>query len=407
MDTEITVTPKIVQALKHMQTLFQGATGELVIASDKGVPPQWALYFYLGRLVYATSNNHRVRRYFRAVRQHCPEISPEALLKSTSSIAGPWEMQVLNSALHKNMITNEQAKAILQSNIQEVFYAIVDQKNPQTSWNHCEHLPFTPIVVLSVSQVLHGTLTAKEKWQSAGLGHLQNMIPGFTFDLAPVIVDLDRLKAMVTADALSNESYQTLVKLLNRQNTLLDLSLRMRRNMIAVMRSLLPLIVDGIVELIEIPDLPFPLNKEQARSSKSSQPSKGLIACIDDSPQIGKEMKQILNQAGYAVINILDPLNGVSELLKHKPDLIFLDLIMPNTNGYELCTFLRKTTAFQDIPIVILTGRDGVIDRVRAKMAGSSDFLSKPPEAEKVVQIVQKYLVTKPNLPGFVPVEEK
>lgn len=406
MDSEITVTPKIVQALKQMQTLFQGATGELVITSEKGGDAQWSLYFYLGRLVYATGKSHQVRRYFRAIRQHCPNVTPDSLLKNVNNIDEPWEIQVISHALQKGTIADEQAKAIIQSMIQEVFYAVVEHKNPQTTWNHCEHLSFQPIVVLSVSQVLHGTLQSKQKWQEAGLGHLQNMIPGFTFDLAPIIVDADRLKMMVTAEALSREGYQTLVKLLNRQNTLWDLSLRMRRNAIAVMRSLLPLIVDGIVELVEIPDLPLPLKQEQTKHGELSNRSKGLIACIDDSPQIGEEMKLILNQAGYTVINILDPLNGVSELLKHKPDLIFLDLIMPNTNGYELCTFLRKTTAFQNVPIVILTGRDGVIDRVRAKMAGSSDFLSKPPEATKVVQIVQKYLVPKPELPGFVPIEK-
>ncbi|NJR66580.1 MAG: response regulator [Leptolyngbyaceae cyanobacterium CRU_2_3] len=54
--------------------------------------------------------------------------------------------------------------------------------------------------------------------------------------------------------------------------------------------------------------------------------------------------------------------------------------------------FLRKTSVFQDTPIVILTGHDGVIDRVRAKLVGSSEFLAKPPESAKVLQVVQKYL---------------
>ena len=119
---------------------------------------------------------------------------------------------------------------------------------------------------------------------------------------------------------------------------------------------------------------------------------RGLIACIDDSPQIGVEMQNILEPLGFEVLIINDPLQSVSILLQRKPDLIFLDLIMPNTNGYELCTFLRKTTTFQEIPIVILTGLDGVIDRVRAKMAGSSDFLNKPLDLAKVSEILRKFL---------------
>jgi chemotaxis family two-component system response regulator PixG len=65
---------------------------------------------------------------------------------------------------------------------------------------------------------------------------------------------------------------------------------------------------------------------------------------------------------------------------------------MPNTNGYEICSFLRKSPQFKEIPIVMLTGHDGIVDRLRAKMVGSTDFLGKPPDPTKVVQVVQKYL---------------
>jgi chemotaxis family two-component system response regulator PixG len=103
-------------------------------------------------------------------------------------------------------------------------------------------------------------------------------------------------------------------------------------------------------------------------------------------------MESILQPQGYEVLSILNPLQGISILLERKPDLIFLDLVMPHTNGYELCAFLRKTTSFQETPIIILTGNDGVIDRVRAKLTGASEFLGKPPEAQTVLRTVKKYL---------------
>jgi two-component system, chemotaxis family, response regulator PixG len=65
---------------------------------------------------------------------------------------------------------------------------------------------------------------------------------------------------------------------------------------------------------------------------------------------------------------------------------------MPNTNGYELCSFLRKSPLFKELPIVMLTGHDGVIDRLRAKVAGSTDFLGKPPDPKRVIEVVQKLL---------------
>ncbi|MEL6500545.1 MAG: response regulator, partial [Cyanobacteria bacterium J06623_1] len=78
-----------------------------------------------------------------------------------------------------------------------------------------------------------------------------------------------------------------------------------------------------------------------------------------------------------------------------KPDLIFLDLVMPNTNGYEICSQLRKLSYFKQTPIVILTGNDGIVDRVRAKMVGSTDFLGKPAQPEQVLETIAKYIVSK------------
>lgn len=393
-DTTVIINPKIVQDLKAIKGLLEGSTGELVITPDRPSTPAWKLYFYLGRLVYATGGSHRVRRWYRALRQHAPGFQLAELIQNLNGAdlvnREPWEMQLVGHALTKTKLNLEQAKAIIQASTQEVFYAMIEQKKPKLDWLPAEMISFQPVMVFSLDSTFQSVIQVKQKWQDAGLGHVQNMIQGFSFDLSPKIISPERLQAMVQAEALSTEAHQMLTKLLNGNNTLWDLSLRMKRSMIAVMRSLLPLVVDGIVEFAEISDLDSPLD---SLAKSTERPSKKLIACIDDSPQIGQEMSVILTKAGYEVITILDPLQGVSTLLQRKPDLIFLDLVMPNTNGYELCTFLRKSATFQDVPIIILTGRDGMIDRVRAKMAGSTDFLTKPPETAKVLQMVEKYLL--------------
>ena len=117
-----------------------------------------------------------------------------------------------------------------------------------------------------------------------------------------------------------------------------------------------------------------------------------LVACIDDSPTVGKFVEKVLSPFGYRVLKIQDPLRATTLLAKHKPALIFLDLVMPNADGYSLCTFLRQSPAFRDTPIIIFTSRNGIIDRTRAKLAKASDFLSKPPQPEKVLQMVEKHL---------------
>ena len=80
-------------------------------------------------------------------------------------------------------------------------------------------------------------------------------------------------------------------------------------------------------------------------------------------------------------------------LIRNKPDFIFLDLLMPITNGYEVCEQIRKTPRLKDIPVIILTGKDGLVDRMRAKIVGATGFLGKPVNAESVIKMLDKYLV--------------
>lgn len=388
--SSIQLLPKFIQDLKQIHVVFQQATGELMVADEHESAPNWNIYFYLGRLVYATGGKHRVRRLARAIRQHAQNVNVQELIGQADPTGAAWELNVISKAIQSHQLTNEQIRAIIQSSIHEVFYSLSEQRQPKSSWKPLDALPFKPVVALSTIQTIDNIVAEQQKWQEAGLSHVQNMIQGFSLDLAPYISNPDQLKVMLDADAISSKAYKSLNRIVNGTNTLWDLSIIMHSSMIGVMRSLLPLVVDGIVAFREIPDWVSPDWKKPSKSPEFSR--RGLIACIDDSPQIGVEMQRILEPMGFEVLSITEPLQSVSTLLQRKPDLIFLDLIMPNTNGYELCTFLRKTTTFQEIPIVILTGRDGVIDRVRAKMAGSSDFLSKPPDPAKVLQILRKFL---------------
>ncbi|MBH8564869.1 response regulator [Nostoc sp. CENA67] len=120
--------------------------------------------------------------------------------------------------------------------------------------------------------------------------------------------------------------------------------------------------------------------------------SKPLVACVDDSLTICRSLEEIISQQGYRFVGIQDSLTAVLKLIKSKPDFIFLDLLMPKVNGYEICSQIRKTPSLKDVPVVILTGKDGIVDRMRTKLVGATDFLGKPVEAEKVLNVLHKYL---------------
>jgi two-component system, chemotaxis family, response regulator PixG len=384
MNPETTAMTKLTHDLMALSQ--QRATGELVVRFKNESVPPWKLFFYMGRLVYATGGSHSVRRWYRAMKQHCPDALSGNWLSNVSVTEYPWEVSLINQMVSQHLITAAQAKQITQTIVQEVMFSLIDQRFVGSEWRPnvkiTQHSAF-----LAVEQVVNDAQQMRVAWRDSGLGYLHEWMEQFSPDLAPLLKSPPNLASQV-----SPATFQSMIRLLQGKLTLWDVALHMRRPLSDVIRVLLPFIRQGIIELQSIPDLPMPCPIPASPDNSIIQQSRGLIACVDDSPAIGQIMESILTPHGYEVLSILNPLQGISVLLERKPQLIFLDLVMPNTNGYELCTFLRKTTSFHDTPIIILTGNDGVIDRVRAKLTGASEFLGKPPEPQKVMQLVNKYL---------------
>ena len=100
----------------------------------------------------------------------------------------------------------------------------------------------------------------------------------------------------------------------------------------------------------------------------------------------------LLKTANYEVISILNPNDALVNLEKFQPALILLDINMPEINGYDLCAMLRRNELFQRVPIIMLTGRDGMLDRIRAKLVGATDYMTKPFEPEQLINCITKHL---------------
>jgi len=119
----------------------------------------------------------------------------------------------------------------------------------------------------------------------------------------------------------------------------------------------------------------------------SNQP---IIACVDDSQTIQHFVKLALEPSGYDVISLLDPTEALQVLLEKQPHLILMDIEMPKMDGYELCKMVRQVEILRKTPVVMLTGREGLIDRVRAKMLGTSAYLTKPFNPLEMLSLVKK-----------------
>jgi twitching motility two-component system response regulator PilG len=125
----------------------------------------------------------------------------------------------------------------------------------------------------------------------------------------------------------------------------------------------------------------------------AEQPQKRpQIVLIDDDITIGKQVEAILKSYGYGLTIIQDPIAALSQMFHLQPDLILCDITMPQLEGDEICAMLRNSTIFRQIPIIMLTGKDAFIDRVKARMRGATDYLTKPFGEQELLLLLEKYL---------------
>ncbi|UCB55793.1 MAG: response regulator [Thiotrichales bacterium] len=112
------------------------------------------------------------------------------------------------------------------------------------------------------------------------------------------------------------------------------------------------------------------------------------ILIVDDSPTQLNVISKVLAKHGYEIITAQDGEIGVEKAVTEKPDIILMDVVMPNLNGFQATRQITRNPATSHIPVIMLTGKDQETDRVWAERQGASDYLIKPPnEADLLVKI--------------------
>ncbi|AOY80697.2 response regulator [Moorena producens JHB] len=404
-------TPKVLTTDKLAQQIQACATaqftGRLEIEDPQG--QQWSLSFHLGRLTGGASKMHPIRRWCRQLSVHCPELSADPVCQGSSAQPVYWDYPSLAELVRQGKVPLKQIRSVVAGNCSEILFDII-QRQEQLRCGSSQQLTYRQIpqetidstfdsrlVVIRASQIMQQARQAWEPWQQAGL---LNISPS----LAPVIWDADKLRQQTSLLA-----YHNLTTLVDGDRTLRDLALKLKQNLLALTQSIMPYIRDQVMGLISVGDFrcdthftkatnPQPENARRFGGPVQTLPASPLVVYIEDSQIDRLTMSQILANAGYRFINVQDPIKALPTLLKHKPQLIFLDLVMPVLNGYEVCAQIRRVSVFQDTPVIMVTSNDGIVDRVRAKMVGSTDFLAKPITRSKVLTILQRHLGVSRNI---------
>lgn len=116
------------------------------------------------------------------------------------------------------------------------------------------------------------------------------------------------------------------------------------------------------------------------------------VLLVDDSKTIRRSASNFLSSAGYTVITAVDGFEALSKVVEHRPALIFADIMMPRLDGYQTCALIKNNADYRNIPIVMLSSKDGLFDKARARVVGSDAHLSKPFTAASLTAAVEEHL---------------
>jgi len=131
--------------------------------------------------------------------------------------------------------------------------------------------------------------------------------------------------------------------------------------------------------------------------SSAANPKTGLaglkILVIDDSKTIRRTAETLLAKEGCQVFTAVDGFDALSKIADHRPDIIFVDIMMPRLDGYQTCSLIKHNKTFKDTPVIMLSSKDGLFDRARGRLVGSEQYLTKPFTKDELLGAIHSHVV--------------
>jgi len=122
----------------------------------------------------------------------------------------------------------------------------------------------------------------------------------------------------------------------------------------------------------------------------SRSPSQTKILVIDDSKTIRRTAEVLLKKEGFTVETSVDGFEALPTIVQIKPDLIFIDVMMPRLDGYQTCALIKGNPQFKHIPVVMLSSKDGLFDKAKGRIVGADLYVTKPFTREDMVRAISQ-----------------
>lgn len=377
--------PKKVYDLRDL--IIQNSDSKSVKITDSSHPyVSWELHYEDKNIYYITTNIGQKERLSCLWKYFSPKFFPPQLLVNMGdyeSIMGLWQSQ--------NLSLSQMQRLIFQLN-EEALSQIFNIENPILEFSCNQHI-LSPIAQFSWESILHNAYHKSTLWK--------NVTPTYLSPFNRLYLDSNKTyqfyqfwKSQKNLDQKQTPRISFWLLSLAQKKSIYQLSQERGILPLAFIKEFQYLLQANIIEILpfseKIPQLSNQNNslskQETIKSFTSSSP---IIACIDDSRTVQKHIQKILAMMGYQTLSLTDPTLCLTTLAKYNPKLILLDINMPEMTGYELCKILQKSSKLREIPIVMLTGRDGLVDKLRAKMLGVEHYLTKPCQPQEIFDVVK------------------
>lgn len=347
----------------------QHRSGQAILRLSESAADGWRVYFSSSKFHFATPTVGQKARlaYLLKVKQGA-DFDPNRWAEA------PSDYSYLLSFWRSGQISAHQLRQAIALCLQEalVHCAIATP----AAIEHDRHLDLDPLLV---SAPLDNIL-APVRGQIEGWAQMRSQIP---CPLQRVRVqNLDKFYWSELPKSKHPDFVRQMGRLLVKNLSLYEIATALSVDTLQLARGLQPLVRSQIVTTSPFEAAPTRI--------QAAPPSGPLVACIDDSRAVRQQVTGILEASGYRVLSIGEPARALSQIARDRPELILLDITMPEIDGYELCRLLNQSILLSEVPIVMVTGRNGTIDRLRARLVGARDYITKPFEAQKLVTLVEK-----------------
>jgi twitching motility two-component system response regulator PilG len=349
-------------------------TGELLIEAPAitSSPRSWFVFFVNGQIAYSIESSARPLARLQDY------LYPDKI-KVREELGGDEGKEIINipeyaylwQLIANNTLTPGRGREILTAMILENLFDLFSLPKGDFIFSSGSAIA-PPLVTLEISPLIPQIARQEQQWKQF-YPHIQHL------DQFITLTQPEELESV-----LPGRAYQNLEQWAKRRLTLRQLSRYLRREPVIIARNLYPYVQRGWLHLVNIADTPN-FTKEQKLTSPQ-------ILFIDDDLSIRKKVESILENNDYLYHLFGDPLEALGQAIAIEPDLILCDIALPKLDGYQLCHLWRQTKALRHTPIIMLTGQEGLLERVKAKMVGATDYLSKPFGENELLLLLEKYL---------------